>query len=434
MTSQRQSNQIDVKDKGGARTLTATPGNSVTFQVNGTQQSRIGGGSGKPGLYNMVRGILIEYQIAVVRLTGGATPIYADQFPRAISGIGITTNLAGTLSDPNVINGMVAKEIVEFFGRGYVNDGINRSPIPGTDGPYTRNGEIFIPFAQGNNEFPDDFAWWLGWLDEAQIELFANGDAQPFGISGVTLTDIDFTVTLATFPSRNLWVPPYISTRRYQQTASASSNGPILVNVGGAGGLQGFDDGCRLESVLFSHATGGFEGSGTADDISQISMPWRDQQVTQNIGAFFDRFLAATGKPVRLGYTPSVTLDVHDNTQPYAMATNPGTGDLNDSSARYTPMVYPMKGGCKVSQLQKWKGNLPMDGMQFSQNQTDQFTVYTREVKQFSLDKCSDLLAAAGINPAGVILVPKLGDKNWKPINASKVFCLPRAVMAKSAK
>src|SRR5678809_540903 len=175
MTSQRQSNQIDVKDKGGARELTATPGNEVVYQLNGTQDARIGGNNGGPGLWNMVRGILIEYEMEVVRLTGGTTPIYADQFPRAISGIDLSTNLFGTLYDSTYINGMVAKEISEFFGRGYVNDGINRSPIPGTDGTYTRNGEIFLPFAQGNNEFPDDFAMWLGWLDEAQLQLTVNG-------------------------------------------------------------------------------------------------------------------------------------------------------------------------------------------------------------------------------------------------------------------
>ncbi len=429
MTSQRQSNQIDVKDKGGALSLTATPGNSVLYQINGTQQSRVGGSGGGVSLYNMVRGILIEVAMTVVRLTGGTTPIYGDQFPRAISAVSLTTNLAGTLLDPAYMTGMVIKEITEFFGRGYVFDGLNRSPIPGTDGTYTRNFELFIPFSQQNNEFPDDFAWWLGWLDEAQLEIFVNGVAQPFGISGVTITSCTFKTTLTTFPSRNLVVPPYIVTRRYQQAASAASSGPILTNVGGAGGLDGFDDACRLESLLFSHQTGGFTGSGTADQITQVAMPWRDQANTRNINVFFDRFINATGKPDRLGYTPSVTLDVHDNTPPYAMSTNPGTAGLADASARYTPLVFPMKGGQKVSQLQKWKGNLPLDAMQFSQDQTNQFTVYTREVKQFSLDKASELLAAAGIDPKKVTLIPKLGDKNWKKIAGDKVFCLPRSII-----
>jgi len=432
MFASRQSNQIDVKDKGGSRSLTITPGTSQVFQVNGSQQARIGGDKGGAGLYNCIRAKILTVTATIVRLTGGTTPIYADQFPRAISGIGVTSNMFGTEVDSTFVTGMVAKEVHDFFGRGYVADGINRQPIPGADGTYTRTFEIALPYSQDCNEYPDDFAEWLGWHDEDQVEVFCNGNAQPFGISGVTITNIVCKLTLEMVPLRNLVIPCKVVVRRYQQTASAASDGPVLTNVGSAGGLDGFDDGCRLESLLFSHQTGGFVGSGTADQVVQVSMPWRGQALTQNMDIFFDRFIHATGKPTRLGYTPSVTLAVQDNTNPYAMAANPGTGALNDISARYTPLVFPTR-GYLLSQVQKWKGNLPLDGMRFSGDQTDQFVAYTREVKQPSLVKCSEMLAAAGVDPASVLLIPKLGRKNWKKVDATKVFCLPRAVVRKPA-
>ncbi len=432
MFASRQSNQIDVKDKGGSRALTITPGSSQIFQVDGSQQARIGGMGGGPGLWNCIRAKLLQVTVTVVRLTGGTTPIYADQFPRAISGIGVTNKMFGTERDSTFFTGMVAKELDDFFGRGYVVDGINRQPIPGVDGTYTRTFEIALPYSQDTNELPDDFASWLGWHDEEQVEIFCNGAAQPFGISGVTITNVVVKLTLEMIPTKNLIIPPFVAIRRYQQAAAAGSNGPILTNVGAAGGLDGVDAACRLETLLFSHQTGGFVGSGTADQISQVSMPWRGQAVTLNMAQFFERFLHDTGKPPMLGYTPSVTLAVTDNTKPYAMATNPGTGALNDASARYTPLVWPSR-GTLISQIQKWQGNLPLDGMQFTVDQTGNFTAYTREHKQWSDQKCQQMLAAAGINPASVALVPKLGRKNWKKVDASKVFCLPRTIVTRKA-
>ncbi len=67
----------------------------------------------------------------------------------------------------------------------------------------------------------------------------------------------------------------------------------------------------------------------------------------------------------------------------------------------------------------------------FSASQSGSFNVYTREVKEFSTAKCSEMLAAAGVNPERVILVPKTAKKNIKPISRDKSFCLPRGIVQK---
>lgn len=423
----RQGNQIDLRTQGGSRAVTMAPGGSGQW-VFDPQQARIGASSSKPGLYNNVRNLMIQGALTVVRSSGGTTPIYADQFYRAISSIGLTCPMFGTLLDPSITSGIIAKELLEFFGTGYQRPGVNRQPIPGSDGTYTREFELMIPFAQGWNPNPDHFDLWLGWLDEAILEIIAESSTTPFGISGVTITSVVVNVAIETVPCGEMIIPSYVQLRRYQQAASASSNGPKLTNVGDAGALQGTDDGSRLDSMLFSHQTGGFIGSGTADQITGIQMPWRDQAQSLLPSLFFERFLR-DAKLARLGFDPAVVA-VFDNTPPYAMSGNPGTGALNDASARYTPLVWQSKGGL-ISYMQKVKGNYPLDGMTFGSTQTGTFTVYTRELKQFSLQKCSELLAAAGIDPSKVDLVPKLAKKNVKPVAADKVFCFPRGVQAK---
>lgn len=426
-SSERQTNQIDLRTAGGIRTVTVTPGNSVQYVVD-AQQARVGAQGDQPGMYNYGRGFILRGQMIVVRSSGGTTPIYADQFPRCLSSIGFRCPMYGTWLDPTIVSGLVAKELLEFFGCGYQFQGVNRQPIPGTDGTYTRDFEIFIPFFQGWNEWGDHFDQWIGWLDEGILEIFVESAAQPFGISGVTITSVTIDSVIPTVPFSEIIIPPISVLRRYAIAASAGSNGPKLTNVGDAGALQGVDDGSRLQAMLFSHQTGGFTGSGTADQITAISMPWRDQAQSTLPWGFFARFLANAKTP-RLGFTPSV-VDVFDNTPPYSMSGNPAAGNaLNDASARYTPLVWDPSGGL-ISQLQKVKGNYPLDGMTFNTTQTNSFVVYTRELKQLSQAKCSEMLAAMGIDPTKVRLVPKFGRKNFKPVDSAKFFAFPRNVAA----
>lgn len=425
----RNSNQIDLRTQGGVRTVAVTPGNSVQY-VFDAQQSRIGASGTKPGLYNYVTGIMISVTMIVVRSTVGAAAIYADQFYRAISSIGLTAPMFGNMLDPTVVNGMTAKHILEYFGMGCQRDGINRLPIPAAAGTYTRTFELFIPFQQGENPWPHQFSFWLGWLDESILEMFVDGTATPFGQANTSITSCTFSAALKTIPLGEVIIPSYAILRKYEQAAGAGSNGPKLTNVGDAGALQGADDGARLMEMLFSHQVGGFIGSGTADQISAITIPWRDQAQSTLPQFFFQRFLESS-KANQWG-----TLAASDNTDvrpPYIMPTGVASATgLNDATALYTPLVWGEKDSL-VSYYQKVKGNYPLDGMTFSVSQSGTFRVYTRELKQFSLSKCSEMLAAMGIDPNAVKLVPKLGYKNVKSVQPDKMFCMPRGVVAKKA-
>ena len=82
-----------------------------------------------------------------------------------------------------------------------------------------------------------------------------------------------------------------------------------------------------------------------------------------------------------------------------------------------------------ITFYQKVKGNYPLD-MVFSAPQSNVFRVFTLELKQRSLSKCSEMLAAMGVDPSKVTLVPKLGRKNAKNMDPDKMWGLPRSVIA----
>jgi hypothetical protein len=150
----------------------------------------------------------------------------------------------------------------------------------------------------------------------------------------------------------------------------------------------------------------------------------------------FERFTRASGLQTQLGITNAGGLtDVYDNKAPYPMTDNPlPTGSLADPSARYTPFVFPER-EAKISQLQKVKGNYPLDGINFSTPQSGQFTVYNLELKQWNKDRVASMLVSAGIDPNAVALTPKTGLKNNGKLPESVTWGFPRSVrpLAKAA-
>ncbi len=438
----RQGNQIDLRTRSGARDVLVAPGASVQYVVN-AEQSRIGAGGGSAGLYNYARGIVLECFINMSRTSGeGSVPIWADDFPRVLKSINFNTPMDGTLIDPTIMNGMVAYHLHDFVGNGYLHEGIAEQPIPVTTGTYTRYFALYIPWAQKWNPWPDHFAKWLGWLNEGQLETFVEDAANPFGAEGAG-TDVINSVTIRAgldmVPWPEIIIPPDIQLRRYEVSASASSNGPTLINVGSAGALQGVEDGSRLVGMFFSHDSGGFVGSGTADQISTTTLAWRDQRQTLFTDMFYLRWLQTSHLRPLMGFDVAggTASDGVDSAEPYPMPLTAQlggaitAGGLASPNSRYTPLVWPERDGL-VTFFQKVKGNYPID-MVFSAAQSNVFRVYTLELKQRSLDKVSEMLASMGVNPSTVTLVPKLGRKNFKKISDDKLWGLPRSVVAKGS-
>lgn len=432
----RQGNQIDLRTRSGQRTVTVVPGNSVEYTIN-AEQARIG------DLFNYVRGIVLNCFVSVTRTTGsGATPIWSDRFASAIKSINLNTPMDGTLIDPTVMDGMVCKELNNFVGNGYRREGLSQDPILAASATTLKRFELYIPFSQKWNPWPDQFAKWLGWLNDGQLEIFVNDAADPFGAQGAgtdVINNVTFEAALDMVPWPEIIIPPHVVLRRYENSATASSNGPTLVNVGTAGALQGVEDASRLLGMYFSHQAGGFIGPGTADQIQSMTMPWRDQKQTLFADAFYHRWLNSSHqRPIHGQPTAGTAItDIFDTAVPYPMpnsAPDSGsvtTGRLASSNARYTPLVWPEL-GCLVSYLQKVKGNYPLDFV-FSASQSNVFRVYTHELKVVSLDKCAEYLASMGVNPQGVTLVPKMGRKNVKSPNPAKMWGLPRSVIPRKS-
>jgi len=432
--STRQGNQIDLRNQSGQRTITIAPGDSVQY-IHDPQQARVGSSSNKPGLYNYIRKYTLQVNMHVTRTgSGEGTPeIFADQFPASIKSIGLTSPMHGTLIDPSIVDGMVAKHIMEWHQGGYQNASVNRQPIPAVDGAYTRYFELELFYAQYWNDQPDEFDMWLGWLDNSILEIFAQDGANPFNDGSVTtITDLDISVVIETVPWPNVVIPPFCVLRRYEQAAGAGSNGPKLQNVGDAGALQGTDDGARLLGMFFSFQAGGFSGSGTLDQIATLQFPWRDQAQTYFASVMIQRYLRDS-KLTSLGLDATADPALYDiPREPYPMPGNASsltTGTLADPTARFLPLVWPQRGQ-KIAQAQRVKGNYPLDGITFSAPQSNVFRVYTLELKQWSLTKCAEMVTAMGIDPSNVIIAPK--TRSGMQPTPGQAFCLPRSIFQKA--
>src|SRR5690348_10178375 len=174
----RQTNQIDLRNAAGDRAIKIVPGDSAVYQFN-AQQSRIGAGGGGKGMYNNIRGIAIQAAIELTQPHTGSCAITSDILLAALGAFTLSPPLFGAMLAPAVIrNGILARHLLEYFCGDGDHPGLDRPVVPATaDLHETVYAELYLPFSQGWNQWGDDFSFWLGWFDTAQLEIFANSSS-----------------------------------------------------------------------------------------------------------------------------------------------------------------------------------------------------------------------------------------------------------------
>jgi hypothetical protein len=434
----RSSNQYDLKTTSGATSVTLTANTSQGQFTQTSIPTRLGsGGADGKGLYNCQRSLILQIAMTVVRSTGGTTPITEDMLAQAIGQINYYSPVLGTLIDPVTNSGIVAKTLSEYVMNGYKRSGANRLQVPGSDGTYTRYLELTLPLRQMWNPWADHFDLWTGWLDQSQLTITtaSNMTTGPFtdfagnALSGCTVTSMTITPIIVAVPIPELVIPPIVQLRKY--TVAAGANGPNILGMGGDFGLQGMDDGSRLVGLWQGMNAFGYAGGGVSSDVSTVQMKWREQYQSLNPWGFWARYYETiTTYLNEVAGTTAVSMDqAHPfGTGVLSSATAPSATVGLGTNAYVLPLVWPEKQAL-ISWFQKIKGNYSVDET-FANAQSGSFNMYALEMKNIGDSKCGELLALAGINPASVKLVPKMGRKqNPAKVNPDKLWCLPRNIV-----
>ncbi len=420
--------QYDLTAQGGGKTVAITP--SATAPQ--TARFLFSGAPPRTGkLWNLITAICIRVTTTFDQASSGGSAVYWDALYSMIASVRVNTKMFGDLFVQQFISGVVAKHIVEFLGNGYCYGSIARQVIPSTDGDTTVELDITLPISQYWNNKPNQFALWAGWFEGGFLDVnFGISTAiATFSTGAVSKTPTTVYAWINYHPSKELIIPSIPHWRQYYQAASGGTRF-LAQGVGNDGGLQGTIDGARLVAMYYLTSQLAMGGATTADNIVGIAMPWRDQEMTNNVDGFFRQYQSTClrGHKAITGGWAAATAQPDASGHPYIMPAEVPAG-LNDSEAYAFPFVAPVR-GMDITKLQRVRGNYPTD-FQFTTAVTSgTHIVMQLELKEFSDQKKAEMIIAAGLDPNKVNLKRKLYRKNVRaPANSDMLFCIPQSVV-----
>ncbi len=413
----------DLSAPGGGKTVSITPSaasQNARFLLTG-MPSRI------RDMWCLAKRFVVAVTVSINQPASGASVIYDDQIYRTIESLRLNCKMFGDLVVQSFTSGVVAKHLMEFVGGGYAYSRPARLVLPTTDQASVCELQIAIPIEQKWNEFPEHFGLWNGWFEGGFLDVTIAPTTAIAAVStGATSETVSVRAWVEYDPSPELLIPPICHLRKYEMSA-VSANRLLLQGMGNDGGLQGTIDGARLVSMYMGMDQLGFGGPDGADNITGLSIPWRDVEDTDNIDAFFSKYFEILqGARGVAGGSVAASDNWDWGTHPYIQSATTN-GRLNQSTAFLFPLAAPRRNQL-ISKLQKVRGNYPIN-LRFTTTPTSgSHIVYTQELKEFSLAKKGEMLMAAQIDPGSVDLVRKYGRKNVNTPASEKNFCIPEVV------
>jgi len=342
---------IDLLAGGTSPTATLTPGAAQSLTFSPASLSPVVKGDSWP----CARGIWVKATTTYDQAASGGAAANWDELFRQFESFSTIVPKLGTIHDPTVYKGPVAKHIIEFRANGgrYGGDWA-RAQLVAADGDVAITLYVYLPFTNENFEAPEGFWPWVGWLANLnlQINVAASTALGAVSTGAVIKTAITFQAAIDAYV---LPQPPrfiYSQWNAYQSTAATGNTSARLDNVGQAHGLAGLIEGCRIAEVLEVCSPLGLGGVSTGDLFTSFKSAELGQETaTKNPDIFtlaYRNSLLGGGPRNSNGANAS-----HDGSgNPNTLAATPN-GSVGNVAQLYVPWRFSSRNQ-RIENCPKW--------------------------------------------------------------------------------
>lgn len=324
----------------------STSAQSATFLLNNIP-------TGKEGkFWYYVTAIVLKVVFTFDQAASGGSAVDPDKLWKVIQSVQIQSPLLGQVYLHANTRGAVLGNIIQYMGFGFNALG-TRAQIASSDGDTTVTLYYRIPFAFEFLRKPHECSPWGGFFEggtfEVKLDTTTVFDGDSTG--AVIKAPSNLRAWMEMIPSPEAVVHTPIHWREHILPGSTTKH--AIQDMGSPDGLQGIDasKGVGLGGLYYlTNATGiGLSGAGTAANITQFDIPWRDQIRVDVPDALFMSMEA------HMGHNRASRNGTHDASGfPYTIAATPN-GDLNDAAALIVPLVT-MGRDLETSKLQTVAG------------------------------------------------------------------------------
>lgn len=219
----------------------------------------------------------------------GGTRIFWDQLPQAlISSVQLLNCWHGTPISNNYVTGQTLN-ITEFYSNGFERAQRERPPYPGTSGAYPVEYVFALRpsvSALGNLELETSQLALLyqtgqlkiNWADTSVINTLSNG---------ATITYTGARVDAVLVPRNELVLGTPVETVLHQAVASSTSSAIQIKGFGTDTALNGCEAKGGVINLFELTSVNNQGGAFVAENVQNFSFPWRGQDRTDSVRAFF---------------------------------------------------------------------------------------------------------------------------------------------------
>jgi hypothetical protein len=331
-----------------------TAGSPLKFQLS-TLPRNLG------SLAYYLYGVVITFAGTLTQ-SGGTGAIVNDQRMLAflIDYLSIQNAWHGSPLSANYVKGYWLSTILPVGG-GYNESFPTMPSIPAANGANQFSKSIFLPLCLGNGSKPHHTAQLNVLYRNAYLEIGCQAASVLSAFSpGATFSGITVRASAVCLPEPEIRVGPGIEWVDYQQSASSGQTQVVLDAFGNNTQLINTEAGAGVAYMAAMTSLNGQPGSFDAGNLTQVSVPFRNQIQTQHIPPFLAAQIMSQGARRKMGQAVATSASGQiDNADfPYLANDTTVAAGLNQEMQRLLGLtLVPQPTEVQLSKLQVVNGD-----------------------------------------------------------------------------